>query len=174
MPTREFSIKATAGINITDVGLRARLYSIGYVYHVKVAPINVSKALVRIVFSGDEEAIDSFYHDAVSMCKDEFKIIASQISNPSEYKGLEPDWQSYSSMFTAEQTAKGVVYLQRTHQKLEDIEAKFGVIGATLGSVSTKLDSLITNLAPMNDINNNLKEMNKTLKQLTETLSKSS
>ena len=166
MPTKEFSIKATEGISATDVGLRARLYSIGYAYHVKVAPVNVSKALVRIVVSGETEAIDNFHHDVVAMCKDEFKILESSIEPPQEYKGLEPDWQAYSSMFNAEQTAKGVIYLQRTCAKLDEVEKKFGVIGTTLTSVSAKLDSLVTSLAPMNEINNNLVEMNKTLKLL--------
>ena len=166
LPTKEFSIKATEGINVTDVGLRAKFYSIGYLYHVKVAPVNVSKALVRIVVSGETEAIDNFHHDIVAMCKDEFKILESSIEPPQEYKGLEPDWQAYSSMFTAEQAAKSVIYLQRTSAKLDEIEKKFGVIGTTLTSVSTKLDSLVTSLAPMNEINNNLIEMNKTLKLL--------
>ena len=149
-----------------DVGLRARLYSIGYEYHVKIAPVNVSKALVRIVVSGETEAIDNFHHDIIAICKDEFKIPESSIEHPQEYKGLEPDWQAYSSMFNDEQTAKGVIYLQRTYAKLDEIEKKFGVIGTTLTSVSTKLDSLVTSLAPMNEINNNLVEMNKTLKLL--------
>ncbi len=173
MPTKEFSIKATQGISVIDVGLRARLYSIGYVYHVKVAPVNVSKALVRIVVSGDEDAIASFHSDVLTMCKDEFKIPKSSIESPQDYKGLEPDWQSYSSMFSAEQTAKGVVYLQKTYSKLEDIEAKFGVIGVTLTNVSTKLDSLVTNLAPMKEINDNLVVMNGTLKKLIEKISDS-
>lgn len=56
--------------------------------------------------------------------------------------------------------------MQKTYAKLDEIEKKFGVIGATLTSVSTKLDSLVTSLAPMNEINNNLIEMNKTLKLL--------
>ena len=166
MPTKEFAIKATERTSVIDVGLRARLYSIGYLYHVKVAPVNVSKALVRIVVSGETEAIDNFHHDIIVMCKNEFKILESSIEPPQEYKGLEPDWQAYSSMFTAEQAAKSVVYLQRTYAKLDEIEKKFGVIGATLTSVSTKLDSLVTSLAPMNEINNNLIEMNKTLKLL--------
>jgi hypothetical protein len=170
MPTREFSIKATEGIDVTDVGLRARLYSIGYIYHVNVAPVNVSRALVRIVFAGEEEKMDSFYHDVALMCTQEFRIPKSQVQDPIEYKGLDPDWQSYSSMFSAEQTAKGVVYLQRTYQKLSDIEAKFGVIGTTLTSVSSKLDSLVDKLTPMSEINVNLKEMNGTLKELIEKL----
>ena len=172
LPTKEFSIKSTER-RMTDVGLRAKLYSIGYEYHVKVAPVNISKASVRIVVSGDEDAIESFHADVVSMCKDEFKLHESSVENPHEYKGLEPDWQSYSSMFSAEQTAKGVVYLQRTYSKLEDIETKFGLIGVTLTSVSTKLDSLIANLAPMKEINHNLVEMNLTLNRLIEKLSDS-
>jgi hypothetical protein len=76
-------------------------------------------------------------------------------------------------MFSAEQTAKGVIYLQQTYQKLVDVESKFGAIGTTLSNVSSKLDSLVDNLAPMSDISSNLVEMNKTLKQLTERLPKS-
>jgi hypothetical protein len=70
-------------------------------------------------------------------------------------------------MFSAEQTAKGVVYLQRTYSRLEEIGKKFGVIGETLISVSSKLDSLVKNLAPMSEIYENLQEMNKILKRLT-------
>jgi hypothetical protein len=140
------------------------------VYHLEVAPVNVTRALVRIVVSGDEEAIDNFHKEVIIVCKDELQIPESSISLPQEYKGLEPDWQSFYSMFTAEQAAKSVVYLQRTYAKLENIEEKFGTIGTTLTSVSNKLDSLVNSLAPVSEINNSLVEMNKTLKLLIEKL----
>lgn len=166
---KEFSIKSAQGKSVVEVGLRAKLYSLAYTYHVKVAPVNVSKNLVRILVSGDEASINNF-HTEVAACKDEFKLPESSIGALVEYEGFEPDWESHSSMFSAEQTAKGVFYLQRTYSKLEDIGTKFGVIGTTLTDVSTKLDSLVSNLAPMSQINGNLVEMNKTLKLLIKKL----
>ncbi|MHB2037526.1 MAG: hypothetical protein ACYCPW_12420, partial [Nitrososphaerales archaeon] len=102
MPTKEFTIKSDGKTDVTEIGLRARLYTSGYKYHLKVAPVNVSREQVRIVVQGEDESLSSFYEEIHSFCTREMKITPTSLS---EYSGLEPDWDSYATMFNAEQTA---------------------------------------------------------------------
>ena len=144
MPTKEFTIRSDGKADVTEIGLRARLYTSGYKYHLKVAPVNVSREQVRIVVQGEEESLSSFYEEIHSFCTLEMKITPASLS---EYSGLEPDWDSYATMFNAEQTAKGVTYLQMTYNKLEEIDTKFGAISKGLSAVASKLDDLVNKTA---------------------------
>lgn len=172
MPIREFEISGTKKVSVTEMGLRAHIYSIGYKYHVRIAPENVSRKLVRIVVSGGERVLNSFYSEAVKYCTRELGLSEHNVKHPRDYRGLEPNWSEYATMFSTEQTSKGVDYLQKTHDKLDHIDRKFGVISDKLSYSNKRLDTLVKNLTPMSEISATLQDISVTLKALRDKLPK--
>jgi len=172
MPIREFDIIGTNGVQVTDVGLRAQLYSFGFKFHVRVAPENVSRKKVRVVASGDKKSLVSFYDEASAFCRQQLGLPRNNVGRLQEYLGLEPDWSSYASLFGAEQTAKGVGYLEKTYEKLGEIDRKFGAISEKLSYSNKSLDNLAKNMGSMSEINKTLKAINSTLQALEDRLPK--
>ena len=169
MPIREFEIGGKEK-EVTEVGLRAQIYSTAYRCRLRVAPDNVSRDRVRVVVAGETNGIDNFYQEVVEYCMKQLGLPPDSIQGLRDYTGLEPDWAAYAAMFDAEQTAKGVEYLRRTHGKLEEIDEKFGSIGKNMATVGEKLDTLVERLSPLAEINKTLQDIGTALKEAQEKL----
>jgi hypothetical protein len=102
--------------------------------------------LVRVLASGDDSAISSFYKAVLNFCTDTLKLKAESLTTLSVYEGYEPDWSRYESMFNTEQISKGTGYLKMTYDKLEEIDKKFGVIGKSLQEIVVSLNEVVAAL----------------------------
>jgi acylphosphatase len=160
LPIKQFEIHSDGQI-ITGIGLRAQIYMTAYKYSVRVIPQNVTKELVRVVASGDDNSLDTFYKDVLDYCTARISLKTENVTKMENYSGLEPKWSHYGTLFGLEQTAKGVTYLQKTYDKLNDIELKFGAIGEGMKISNQKLEKL-----------DSLPEIEKTLEKLTAILEK--
>ena len=139
VPVRQFEVRGGEGADVTDVGLRAQVYSSALKFQVKAAPVNVARDRVRIVASGEEGALVSLRDDTLRFCTEEPGLPAARVSELGDYEGLEPDWSSYASMFSAEQTSKGVGYLRMTYEKFGEVDKKFGAISDKLSPIMAEM-----------------------------------
>lgn len=134
---------------------------IAYKYSLRVVAQNITKELVRVVASGEENSMESFYKDVTDYCISKLNLKSENITKMESYFGLEPEWSHYESLFSVEQTAKGVNYLQLTYEKLNQVDAKFGVIGEGVRLSNERLQKL-----------DSLPEIEKTLERLAQILEK--
>ncbi len=142
LPVLEFVIRGSVNRRVTDRGIRAQLYSLSSAFNLRAVALNVRKNVVRVVVKGDENDIHNFYQNVVQYCSRTMGLPRNRVGRISEYGGVEPDWQGFSSSFMLEQLSKGIDYLQSINEQFMDARTRFDRIHKTMTSVEREVRSL--------------------------------
>jgi len=167
MPIKRFYIKGNG--NVTDVGLRPSLVTLGLAYDLKVATRNLyEENKVEVIVSGSEEGIKRFWEHVkkqdIRPVKDEKGYSVTELQ---PYEGMEPDWAYQVSASLMEQIYKGISRIEGVNKVLDYIKEGMAGVQETLKGIDEKFGTVAQRFGIFSDY---AKKMSEKLTNMDEKL----